>query len=178
MSSRIALSFASLLALASSATADTWSHWRGPLANGSSPTAKPPLEWSETKNIKWKVPVPGLGSGSPVIWKDKVFVVSAVSPDGKRGFDGRRLSKLDFKVFCFNRSDGKLVWEKTAVTATPHEGTHSTNGFASASPCTNGKHVYAHFGSRGLFCYDMGGNLVWNRDDFGKMKTRNEFGEG
>lgn len=178
MTSRFALSLASLFSLTSGAIADTWSHWRGPLANGSSPTAKPPLEWSEKKNIKWKVPVPGRGSGSPVVWKNKVFVVSAVAPSGGRGFDGRRLSKLDFKIFCFNRADGKVLWEKTAVTATPHEGTHSTNGFASASPCTDGKHVYAHFGSRGLFCYTMEGKLVWKREDFGKMKTRNEFGEG
>ncbi|MDC1405388.1 PQQ-like beta-propeller repeat protein, partial [Akkermansiaceae bacterium] len=66
----------------------------------------------------------------------------------------------------------------TATTATPHQGTHSTNGFASASPVTNGKHVYAHFGSRGLYCYTMDGELVWKRNDFGKMDTRNDFGEG
>lgn len=167
-----------LLSMTCSAVAGHWAQWRGPLANGSSPDAKPPLVWSETQNIRWKVAVPGRSSGSPVVWEDKIFVVSAVAPDGGRGFDGQSLSKLDFKVFCFNRPNGKLLWEKTAVTATPHEGTHSTNGFASASPCTDGKHVYAHFGSRGLYCYTMDGELVWKRDDFGKMKTRNEFGEG
>ena len=153
-----------LLSLTSTVFGGTWAHWRGPLANGSSPDAKPPLAWSETKNIKWKTPVPGRSSGSPVVWEDKVFVVSAVAPDGGRGFDGQRLSKLAFKLFCFHRTDGKLIWEKTAVTATPHEGTHSTNGFASASPCTNGKHVYAHFGSRGLYCYTLDGELAWKRD--------------
>ncbi len=167
-----------LLLLTSLASAGTWSHWRGPLGNGSSPDAKPPLEWSETKNIKWKAAIPGNGSGSPVVWENKVFVTSAIAPDGGLGFDGERLSNLDFKLFCFNREDGKLLWEKTAVTATPHQGTHSTNGFASASPCTNGKHVYAHFGSRGLYCYTMDGGLVWKRDDFGQMDTRNAFGEG
>jgi len=178
MSSRFSITSALLLSLTSLASAGTWSHWRGPLGNGSSPDAKPPLEWSETKNVKWKTAIPGRGSGSPVIWKDKVFVVSAVAPDGGLGFDGERLSKLDFKLFCVSRETGKILWEKTAISATPHQGTHSTNGFASASPCTNGTHVYAHFGSRGLYCYTMDGELVWKRDDFGKMDTRNAFGEG
>jgi outer membrane protein assembly factor BamB len=173
------LSFTSILLLLTSiASAGTWAHWRGPLGNGSSPDAKPPLEWSETKNIKWKTAIPGNGSGSPIVWENKFFVTSAIAPDGGLGFDGERFSKLDFKLFCFNREDGKILWEKTTVTATPHQGTHSTNGFASASPCTNGKHVYAHFGSRGLYCYTMEGELVWKRDDFGKMDTRNAFGEG
>jgi outer membrane protein assembly factor BamB len=174
------LSFAStiILLLTSVTSGENWSHWRGPAGNGSSLDATPPLEWSATKNVKWKVPVPGRGSGSPVIWENKVFVTSSVSPDGGLGFDGERLSKLTFKLYCFDREDGKILWEKTSTTATPHQGTHSTNGFASASPCTNGKHVYAHFGSRGLYCYTMDGELVWKRDNFGKMDTRNAFGEG
>ena len=160
------------------APAGNWSHWRGPDGNGSSPDAKPPVEWSATRNVKWKVPIPGRGSGSPVIWDDKVFVVTALAADGGVGFDGERLSKLAFKIYCFDRQTGKVRWEKTATESTPHQGTHSTNGFASASPCTNGTHVYAHFGSRGLFCYTMDGELVWKRDDLGKMDTRTGFGEG
>ena len=70
----------------------------------------------------------------------------------------------------------QLLWENTPVVATPHEGTHETNGFASASRCTDGQHVYAHFGSRGLWCYTMDGNLVWAKDDFEQMQTRNTFG--
>ena len=69
------------------------------------------------------------------------------------------------------------MWERTAVEAEPHEGTHRTNSFASASPCTDGQRVYAHFGSRGLFCYGMAGQMLWKRD-FGKMTTRSTFGEG
>ncbi|MEP4077984.1 PQQ-binding-like beta-propeller repeat protein [Haloferula sp.] len=160
------------------ALGENWGHWRGPAGNGSSLDAKPPVEWSATKNVKWKAPIPGRGSGSPVVWGDKVFVVSAVAEDGGRGFDGERLSKLAFRIYCYDRETGKVVWEKTATESTPHQGTHSTNGFASASPCTDGKHVYAHFGSRGLYCYTMDGELVWKRDDFGKMDTRNDFGEG
>jgi len=149
-----------------SVSAGNWGHWRGDNGNGVSLTAQPPTEWSETKNVKWKVAVPGRGSGSPVIWGDQVFVASAVGSANR-----------EFKLFCYDRNTGALCWEKTAVTATPHEGTHSTNSFASASPCTDGEHVYAHFGSRGLHCFTMEGELKWSRD-FGKMATRNTFGEG
>ncbi|GAB5401811.1 MAG: PQQ-like beta-propeller repeat protein [Aureliella sp.] len=143
--------------------------------------------------------MPGKSSGSPVIWENRVFIVSAVptsaqsqpsaassAQSGNRG--GRRgrrgpagggaLPELEFRVMCFDRKTGKQLWNQLAVTATPHEGTHSTNGFASASPCTDGQNVYAHFGSRGLFCYSVDGELQWSRTDLGKMQMRAGFGEG
>lgn len=207
------------LALASCAFthADNWPHWRGDNGNSVSKTATPPTEWSDTKNVKWKVEIPGRGSGSPIIWENRVFVVSGVPVDraqasieGQRstrllttlpaqqreqrpqGQQGRSRSRsrsgrggqsgplptLQFTVFCFDRATGKQLWKQVAVEAKPHEGTHSTNNFSSASPCTDGKHVYAHFGSRGLYCYTMDGKLVWKRDDFGKMTARAGFGEG
>lgn len=195
----------------SPAMAGNWAHWRGPTGNSVAPNAHPPLEWSSTKNVKWKVPIPGRGSGSPVIWGNRVFVVTAVQSgsasaqapqrveaprsrpqsqgdQGRRGRKGGRRggggggggspTKQAFKILCYDRSSGKLLWERTATETTPHQGSHATNGYASASPCTDGKHVYAYFGSRGLFCYTMDGELVWKRDDFGKMETRAGFGEG
>lgn len=168
---KMILSFAaSLLLFTLPVQAGNWPHWRGESGNGVSTTANPPTQWSATKNVKWKVAVPGLGSSSPVIWEDRVFVTSAVGPGGNK--------PLQFTVFCFDRKSGDIKWQKTAVTAVPHQGTHNTNGFASASPCTDGKHVYAHFGSRGLYCYTMDGDLKWKRDDFPPMNTRNGFGEG
>ncbi len=184
------------------AHADNWGHWRGPNGNSVSPTASPPTEFSNTENVKWKVAIPGRGSGSPVVWGNQVFVVTAVRSDGKpeaaasEGRSGGRsggrpggrgrgqqsggssLTQLQFKILSFDRATGKQLWEQTATEAKPHEGTHSTNGFASASPCTDGNHVYAHFGSRGLYCYTMDGQLKWKRDDFAPMQTRNSFGEG
>jgi outer membrane protein assembly factor BamB len=156
-----------ILGLGGSVVAENWAHWRGPTGNGSA-NAQPPTSWSETENIRWKTPIPGRGSGSPVIWNQQVFVVSAVRGNG---------NSHAFKVFCIDRATGKIVWEQTAIEATPHQRTHETNGFASASPCTDGERVYAHFGSRGLHCYSMDGKPIWNRD-FGKMNTRNDFGEG
>ncbi len=202
-----AMLVAVVLGLSSVALADNWPHWRGD-GNGVAANATPPTEWSATKNVKWKVAIPGQGSGSPVIWENKVFVVSGVPANGAKGAagavgpaapqqnrgqrgqrqrggqrrGGRRnaapLTELQFTLFCFDRETGKELWKKVGVVAKPHQGTHSTNNFASASPCTDGNHVYAHYGSRGVFCYTMDGEFVWKREDLGKMQTRNSFGEG
>ena len=158
--------------------AGNWGHWRGDKGNGVSLDANPPTTWSETQNVKWKVPVPGRGSGSPVIWEDRIFVVTAVASDGAATSPRGSRPKLDCVVMCYDRSNGALKWKQVATTATPHEGTHSTNGYASASPCTDGTHVYAHFGSRGLYCYSTDGDLKWSRNDFPRMTTRGTFGEG
>lgn len=150
-----------------------WGHWRGDAGNGVSNTATPPTEWSDSKNVKWKVAIPGRGSGSPVVWGDQVFVVTAITANAAAD-----TNKISFRVMCYDRKTGDQQWEQTAVEATPHQGVHETNNFASASPCTDGEHVYAFFGSRGLFCYTMDGQPVWERTDFGKMDSRNGFGEG
>jgi outer membrane protein assembly factor BamB len=185
-----------VVSLSTAANADNWGHWRGPSGNGVSTTAKPPTEWSDTKNVKWKVAVQGKGSSTPVIWEDKIFVATAVpvgaateaapkaeppSGDRRRG-RGRGRSqptvKTAFKLLCLSRADGSTLWEKTAVETKPHEGIHGTSTFASASPCTDGKHVYVHFGSRGTYCYDMEGELVWKYTDYLPMTMRGTFGEG
>ena len=155
--------------------ADNWGHWRGPTGNGVALHGSPPTEWSSTKNIKWKVELTGRENSSPVVWESQVFVTTAeiLEPAGN-GI----LPKLAFKLQCYDRQNGKRLWEKTSVIARPHQAVHSTTGFASASPCTDGEFVYAHFGSQGLYCYRLNGDLVWKRDDFGKMETLNNFGEG
>ena len=146
-----------------------WGHWRGPIGNGVSLTAKPPREFGLTKNLQWKREIPGSGSGSPVVWGNKVFVTSAVK--------GAQGGAFDFRVYALDRATGAILWEKSAVVARPHEGTHETNGFASASACTDGEIVVASFGSRGLFAYSMEGEAIWNID-LGDMTIRNGFGEG
>lgn len=148
---------------------DEWGHWRGPRGNGSA-EASPPTEFSETKNLRWKVGIEGEGSGSPVVWKDQVFVVTSVPK-------AAAADVLSFQLLCFDRESGALRWKQTAIETRPNEATHTTNNYASASPCTDGEMVYAHFGSRGLFAYTMEGKLVWSKQ-FGVMTTRNGFGEG
>ena len=162
-----------LVALASFSSglgyAENWGHWRGDNGNSVSRDATPPTSWGPTENIKWKVVVPGSGSSSPVVWNERIFVTSAVPTPS---------AEYEFSVFCFDRQSGKQSWKRIATAGQPHEGTHSTNGYASASPCTDGEHVYVQFGSRGLYCYTVDGQLVWNRSDFPEMTMRGTFGEG
>ncbi len=151
-----------------------WPQWRGPHMTGVSTTATPPVEWSESKNIRWKLPIPGRGSASPVVWGDTVFLLSAVSESGATA--PGVLHK--FVVMAIDRTTGDVVWERTAREDAPHEGTHRENGtYASSSAVTDGEHVIASFESRGLYAYDMNGTLVWQKD-LGDKRMRNEFGEG
>lgn len=164
-----------MLSTVSLTHAENWGHWRGPTGNGIALNATPPTQWSNTKNVKWKVEIPGRQYASPVIWENQVFATTAVPVAGQQS---SKIPTLEFKLLCFDRSNGEKLWEQVATVAKPHQGTHSTNGFATAAPCTDGEHVYAHFGSRGLYCYDMNGSFQWKKDDFGNMDALNGFGEG
>jgi outer membrane protein assembly factor BamB len=161
-----------------------WPQWRGPHMTGVSTTANPPVEWSETKNIRWKVPVPGRGSASPVVWGDRVFVLTAVpvgvsgnaqhAPRG--GLPQRGVHR--FMVLALDRKTGRTIWERVAREQEPHEAAHTDNGtWASSSPVTDGERVYAYFESFGLYAYDMNGTLLWEKD-LGDKRMRNQFGEG
>jgi len=179
-----------------------WPQWRGPLATGAAPLADPPLSWSETEHVKWKVKIPGSGDSTPVVWADRIFVLTAI-PTGKKtkapessaapagadpaaagsqGERGRMNSEApgegyQFAVLCLDRNAGKILWQKTAREEVPHEGHQQNNTFASGSAVTDGQLVLAFFGSRGLHCYDIDGNLKWSKD-FGHMRTKMGFGEG
>jgi outer membrane protein assembly factor BamB len=274
-----------IVAAAVQAATNNWPKWRGPDSSGAVHDANPPLEWSETKNVKWKVKLPGRGSSTPIIWQDKIFIQTAINtgkkadppakedeakkaaasertngreillaqatqddakkearsvsdgvkkddaksdapkgdeqkgdeprrggrggfgqggdrgpggrgpggPGGPGGFGqggrggrgggggfGRGAPPTEvhqFVLLCIDRATGKTVWEKIAREELPHEGHHRDHGFASHSPVTDGQHVIAYFGSRGLHCYDMNGNLLWSKD-LGRMRTANGFGEG
>lgn len=85
---------------------------------------------------------------------------------------------FDFRVICLERQSGKVEWSTSVVRAVPHEGGHKTGSQASSSPITDGTHLFAHFGSRGVHCLTLDGKLVWSRNDLGLMRTRNQFGEG
>jgi outer membrane protein assembly factor BamB len=119
-----------------------------------------------------------------VIVGDRIFLLTAV-PAGMSGEDTHKPRgginpriAHQYKVLALNRADGKVLWERTAREETPHEASHQDNGtWASASAVTDGQHVIASFESRGIFCYDMNGTLVWQKD-LGDKKMRNEFGEG
>ena len=171
-----------------------WPQWRGPLNNGVAPRGDPPVEWSESKNVRWKVEIPGSGSATPVVWGEKLFVLTAVDtgrkpagapdlppappPPNSQGMSTSAPATLHrFEILCLDRATGKTLWRRTAVEAVPHEGHHKSHGYASASPATDGKILVASFGSRGIFCTDLDGNEKWKRD-LGSMKIKVGFGEG
>ena len=187
---------------------NNWHHWRGPLTNGTAVNANPPVTWSESENIRWKVPIPGLGHATPIIWEDKIFVQTAIkvekAPEEDKTEDNKETESIDdnpfsgflpqeqenrgrggnrnidpyqFKLITFNRSDGSILWEKTLREESPHEGMHGDSSYASNSSVTDGEHIYAYFGSRGIYCLDLSGNLIWEKD-LGDMRKAGTFGEG
>ncbi|HVH25419.1 MAG TPA: PQQ-binding-like beta-propeller repeat protein [Vicinamibacterales bacterium] len=161
-----------------------WPQWRGPHANGISRTATPPLEWSESKNIRWKVPVPGRGSSTPVVWGDRIFITTAV-PAGitgdaqhapRGGLKERGMHR--FVVMAVDRKTGRTMWERVATEQEPHEAGHFENStWASSSAITDGQSLFAYFESFGLYAYDLNGKLLWQKD-LGDKRMRNQFGEG
>lgn len=242
-----------------------WPQWRGPLGIGVAPKSNPPITWSETENIRWKVELPGRSHATPIIWKDRVYVLTAVQtdkevappadappvegappprpgdgrgpgdgsqppprggpsaqdaaaqerPEGQDrprgegqpppgpgegqpppgrgdgppsgrggppgGFPGRGPRRpthiYRFSVLALDRATGKTIWEKVVKEELPHEAGHQDASQASCSPLTDGQHLYAFFGSRGLYCLTMDGQVKWEKD-LGDMRTRNGFGEG
>ena len=127
-----------------------WPQWRGPSAQGHVAEAKYTDTWSPTSAMQWKVTVPGRGNSSPVVWGDRVFLTTARD-------NGRRVSML-----AFSRTDGRVLWE-TFVPQDGVENVHDKNGYASATPATDGQRVYASFGRHGLVAVDMSGKIVWHR---------------
>ncbi|MEK7831625.1 MAG: PQQ-binding-like beta-propeller repeat protein [Acidobacteriota bacterium] len=178
-----------------------WPQWRGPAGNGVA-RGDAPTTWSETQNIRWKTDVPGRGHSTPVVWGNRIFLTTAIatnpaalnappppnpsgppgsSKPGTPGFGGGTGSNVEHKlvVMALDRKTGKVVWQHSPKTAAPHEGYHRMYGsFASNSPVTDGKNVWAFFGSRGLYCYDLNGKLVWRKDFGVKLLMRYQFGEG
>jgi len=242
-----------------------WHQWRGPNGDGSAPNANLPAEFGEGKNVKWKVAVPGKGSSSPIVWEDRIYLMTAIGkaaaagpeattndPElptlgggppigdvraetiagGERGPRGEASSNRnrnspprpgttglrtdgrieatqerqerqerggrggrggggggggrggqaaaqpqEFVVLCLDRETGREIWRKVVTEGVPHEAGHGTNTFSAASPIVDGKRIYANFGSRGFFCLDMSGEILWQKD-LGQMRTRNGFGEG
>lgn len=182
---------ATALSVPALASADNWPHWRGPNADGTAPGSAPPTTWDgpSGKNVRWKAPLVGRGSATPIVWGNRVFVVSAEKtnriateaelPKPTRDYKRNTAAPKNFYRFlvtAFDRETGKEAWQKTAVEAVPHEGHHESHGYAAGSPTTDGERLYVSFGSFGIFCYDLAGNLLWTRE-FGRLNTRLGWGE-
>lgn len=129
-----------------------WPAWRGPASQGIARGGSPPLAFRPTDGYRWKTAVPGKGHSSPVVWDNFVLLTTALD----------RTDPATLAVLCFDRTDGTLLWQAEAGEAAGR--THSKNGHASASVTTDGRRIFAFFGSKGLFCYDFSGEQLWHAD--------------
>jgi outer membrane protein assembly factor BamB len=164
----------------------SWPQFRGPAGQGISRETGVVDEWSATKNVLWKSPIPGRGHSSPVVWGDRIFLTTAIegavdpaAKPAKHVIDGKDFTHPEgvgadrrhtFKVLAYDAKGGKLLWERTAVERTPYDTRHRRGSFASPTPVVDGERVYAWFGSEGLYAYDLAGKPVW-RANLGGIAT-------
>jgi len=137
--------------LAGVAAAGNWPGWRGPQGDGTSQEPNMPVHWSATSNVVWKTPLPGSGHASPIVWGERVFVVTALE------------EKLERCLIALDRTSGRLLWQRTVITA-PLEHKHGLNGYASGTPATDGQAVYVALLDRKemvVAAYDFDGNPKW-----------------
>ena len=140
-----------LLAYGPPILADNWPAWRGPTGQGICEETDLPLSWSATEQVRWKLPLPGPGNSTPIVWKGKLFLTQATTGGAMRW------------TWCVDSKSGKVLWKKS-VAYSGSEPTHATNPFCSASPVTDGERVIVSHGSAGLFCYDLTGKELWRRN--------------
>jgi len=152
-----------------------WPSFRGPFACGYIDNAKTPIKWSvdSSVNVKWKTPVPGLAHSCPVIWNNYLFVTTAINSKNSESLKIGLYGDIDeandsveheFKVYCLDKNNGKILWEKVAHRGIPKSKRHTKSSQANCTPATDGKYLVVHFGSEGLYCFDLKGNLIWKKD--------------
>jgi outer membrane protein assembly factor BamB len=163
--------------LAQTVSAGNWPQWRGPDGSGISTEKNLPSEWSPTKNIKWKTPIDGRSHSSPIVWGKMIFLTTAIEGAEVPGAKAAKHmlgdkefvhpdsiganKKHTFKVIAVDRDSGKIVWQQTAWEGTPYDDRHRKSSYAASTPATDGKMVYAFFGTEGLYAYDFKGKLAW-----------------
>lgn len=183
---RISLALLAITSLTTAGSAANWPQWRGPDGSGISTEKNLPSEWGPGKNIKWRTPIAGRGHSSPIVWGNRVFVTTAVEGEVVQGAKAVKHMagdkeflhpdsigadrKHQFKVIALNRDSGKILWEALAWEGTPYDNRHRKSSFASSTPATDGKLIYAFFGTEGLYAYDFDGKLAW-KAQLGNLAT-------
>jgi len=169
--------------------AGNWMQFRGPKGDAVVHEAIP-TEWDADTNIRWKKGLAGEGWSAPVVWEDRIYLTEAVmtakptgpEPPPRRLPDGRRrrrnnlgTARFRWEVKCLDAKSGDVIWTRTTREGKPPQGRHLQNSYATETPVTDGQHVYAYFGMNGLYCFDMDGNPVWNKD-LGNFEMRHDWG--
>ena len=152
-----------------------WPSFRGMNASGIAENYSTPTTWNveKSENIKWKVPVEGLGHSSPIIWGDKIYVTTTISgkdnPQLKVGLYGNIASVEDetihkWKIYAINKNSGEIVWQNLGYEGVPRVKRHTKATHSNSTPATDGRYIVTFFGSEGLFCYTMDGKQLWHKD--------------
>ncbi len=171
-----------ILVLTQVCSAENYPQFRGADSNALS-SSPLPVTWSDVdgnkNNIRWKIPVPGEGWSQPIIWEERIYMTAAVPsdpsnkdatrPESNNGGYGRNRNDLvnfvyQYQVICIDANSGKPIWRKSVKESKPPIPRHSTNTYATETPVTDGKRIYAYFGMNGVYCLDMEGNLIWQKD--------------
>jgi outer membrane protein assembly factor BamB len=163
-----------LLLPATAVHSQNWPSFRGPNASGIADGAKLPDTWDAAKstNILWQTAIPGLSHSSPIIWGNRVFLITAISSDAKASFNAKDKGidsandevKYTWRIYGLDKLTGRILWEKTAYEGVPRARRHVKATQANSTPATDGRYVVALFGSEGLDCYDLNGKLLWKQD--------------
>ncbi len=152
-----------------------WPSFHGPNASGVADGVPLPALWDVPagRNVRWKTPIPGLGHSSPVVWGNRLFVTTAISgvedPQLKVGLYGDIASVNDtsehrWLIYAVDTTTGKVIWEKTVATGVPKIKRHPKSTHANSTLATDGRRLVAFFGSEGLYCFDLDGKLLWQKD--------------
>ncbi len=134
------------------AAAQDWSEFRGPTGQGHFTAKNLPSEWSATKNVAWRTPLPGAGWSSPVLVNGRIYLTSAVAASAP--------GNQSLRALCLDAANGKIIWN-TEVFATPISKGHSKNSQASPTPIAHDGRLYVHFGHQGTACLDLAGKVIW-----------------
>ncbi len=159
--------------------AEDWARFRGPNGSGVNAASKAPLEWSDSKNLKWSVDLPGRGSSSPIVVGDKVLL-TAYTGYGLDNANPGNPSSLQRHLICFDRASGKERWRGTVDSThdeDPYQGFITDHGYASSTPVSDGEHVFVLFGKTGMVAYDLEGNQKWLKN-LGELSDPAKWGGG
>ncbi len=177
-----------LVLLASAPMAANWPQWRGPSGLGVSAESGLPVTWSAGENLAWSVALAGLGSSSPIVWNDRVFVTSQIglarrrdgshptlarddaalvarerAIGGQRGNPTGAAGPIELVVESFNRADGRRLWEHRLRAEGPFPDLHEKHNLATPTPVTDGRYLYVWFGTGQIAALDSSGARVWMR---------------
>ena len=165
-----------------------WPQWRGAQSTGVAPDKNLPTEWSATKNVAWKTPIPGNGYSSPIVWGNRIFLTTAIAGDiipGRAVGKTHKLEGADYvhpdatgwnykqtiKLISLDAASGRILWDRTMIDGPVFDSSHSYGSYASLTPVTDGKYVFSYFGTDGVFAYDFQGNQIWktNPGEYGTL---------